>query len=205
MAYGTAFDVRTKGGMRPKGYRTNKIDMKRVLLFLGVVVLGLNLSGQDSIKWHSIDQAIQLASQEPRVLVIDVYTDWCGWCKRMDATTFSDPEVVEIMNEHFYPVKLDAEGKEDIVIGDRTFKFVDNGRRGYHEIAALVTRGRLSYPTISYVDAQGKVLEAAPGYKTADQFRVYLAYYAEGAYKSQSFDEFSAGYTAQEESVIQNL
>ena len=179
--------------------------MKRVLLFLGVVILGLNLSGQDSIKWHSIDQAIELASQEPRLLVIDVYTDWCGWCKRMDATTFSDPEVVEIMNEHFYPVKLDAEGKEDIVIGDRTFKFVDNGRRGYHEIAAVVTRGRLSYPTISYVDAQGKVLEAAPGYKTADQFRVYLAFYAEGAYKDQSFDEFSAAYTAQQKSVIQSL
>jgi thioredoxin-related protein len=82
---------------------------------------------------------------------------------------------------------------------------VDSGRRGYHEIAAVVTRGRLSYPTISYVDAQGKVLEAAPGYKTADQFRVYLAYYAHGAYLSQTFDEFSAGYTTQEQSVIQNL
>jgi thioredoxin-related protein len=100
---------------------------------------------------------------------------------------------------------LNAEGKEDIVIGDRTFKFVDNGRRGYHEIAAVVTRGRLSYPTISYVDAEGKVLEAAPGYKTADQFRVYLAYYADGAYKDQSFDEFSASHTAHEKSVIQNL
>lgn len=179
--------------------------MKRALLFLGVIFLGLNLSAQDSIKWHSIDEAIQLASQDPRVLVIDVYTDWCGWCKRMDATTFSDPEVVKLMNKHFYPVKLDAEGKEDIVIGDRTFKFVDNGRRGYHEIAAVVTRGRLSYPTISYVDAQGKVIEAAPGYKTADQFMVYLAYYADGAYQDQSFDEFSASYTAQEKSVIQNL
>ncbi len=179
--------------------------MKSVVLSIGIIILGLNLTAQDSIKWHSIDQAIQLASQEPRVLVIDVYTEWCGWCKRMDATTFSDAEVVELMNKHFYPVKLDAEGKDDIVIGDRTYKFVDNGRRGYHEIAAVVTRGRLSYPTISYVDAQGKVLEAAPGYKTAYQFRVYLAYYADGAYQDQSFDEFSASYTAQEKSVIQNL
>jgi thioredoxin-related protein len=179
--------------------------MNRLLLLLGIVFLGLNLNAQDSIKWHSIDEAILLASQEPRVLVIDVYTDWCGWCKRMDATTFSNPEVVEIMNTQFYPVKLDAEGKEDIVIGERTFKFVDNGRRGYHEVAAVVTGGRLSYPTISYVDAQGKVLEAAPGYKTADQFRVYLAYYADGAYKVQSFDEFSASYAAKDESVIQNL
>ena len=179
--------------------------MKSLLLLVGMVFLGLNLTAQDSIRWHSIDQAIQLASQEPRVLVIDVYTDWCGWCKRMDATTFSDPKIIEIMNEQFYPVKLDAEGKEDIIIGDRTFKFVDNGRRGYHEVAAVVTRGRLSYPTISYVDEQGKVLEASPGYKTADQFMVYLAYYAEGAYKDQTFDEFSASYAGQEQSVIQNL
>lgn len=179
--------------------------MKKIFLFIGMVLLGLNTMAQEKIKWHSIDEAIQLASQEPRVLVIDVYTDWCGWCKRMDATTFSDPKIIEIMNSQFYPVKLDAEGKEDIVIGERTFKFVDNGRRGYHEVAAIVTRGRLSYPTISYVDAQGKVLEAAPGYKTADQFRIYLAYYSEGAYKTQSFDEFSAALAGQEKSVIQNL
>jgi thioredoxin-related protein len=179
--------------------------MKQVILSIGIVLLGMQLIAQEEIKWHSIDEAIQLAAQEPRVLVIDVYTDWCGWCKRMDATTFSDPEIVEIMNSQFYAVKLDAEGKEDITIGERTFKFVDNGRRGYHEIAAIVTRGRLSYPTISYVDAKGRVLEASPGYKTADQFRIYLAYYAEGAYKDQSFDEFSAAYASAGKPVIQNL
>lgn len=179
--------------------------MKYALLFLGLILSGFNAVAQDKIKWHTIDEAIQLASQEPRVLVIDVYTDWCGWCKRMDATTFSDPGVVAMMNKHFYPVKLDAEGRENIVIGERTFKFVDNGRRGYHEIAAIVTKGRLSYPTISYLNAQGKVLEAAPGYKTADQFRVYLAYYSEGAYKSQTFAEFSTRYASKEKSVIGNL
>lgn len=179
--------------------------MRKGFLILGVLLMGLSSMAQDKINWHSIDQAILLARQEPRLLVIDVYTDWCGWCKRMDATTFSDPEIIKIMNEQFYPVKLDAEGKEDIVIGERTFKFVDSGRRGYHEIAAIVTRGRLSYPTISYVGADGKVLEAAPGYKTPNQFKVYLAYYADGAYQTQSFDEFSAAYAAEEKSVIQNL
>jgi thioredoxin-related protein len=179
--------------------------MKKLLMIFGMVILALSSLAQEKINWHSIEEAIQLASREPRVLVIDVYTDWCGWCKRMDATTFSDPEVIKLMNEQFYPVKLNAEGREDIIIGDRTFKFVDNGRRGYHEIAAIVTRGRLSYPTISYVDADGRVLEAAPGYRTPDQFRVHLAYYAEGAYKTQSFDEFSAAYAGEETSVIQNL
>ena len=110
-----------------------------------LVLLGAGAaSAQEEVKWYTIEEAIRLASQEPRVLLIDVYTDWCGWCKRMDATTFSDPEVAAYMNNHFYPVKLNAEGKEDIVIGERTFKFVDNGRRGYHEMAAIVTKGRLS-------------------------------------------------------------
>jgi thioredoxin-related protein len=177
----------------------------RTLLFIGLVILGMNATAQEKIKWYTIEEAVQLARQEPRIIVIDVYTDWCGWCKRMEATTFSDPAVAEMMNKDFYPVKLNAEGKDDIVIGDRTYKFVDNGGRGYHEMAAIVTRGRLSYPTISYVDASGKVLEAAPGYKPPDNFKVYLAYYADGAYLTQTFDEFSARYTAQAKSVIESL
>ena len=172
--------------------------MKNALLIFGLAVLGLNTSlAQEEIKWYSIEEAVQLASEEARVLVIDVYTVWCGWCKRMDATTFSDPAVAKIMNKHFYPVKLNAEDKEDVVIGDRTFKFVNTGQRGYHEIAAIVTKGRLSYPTISYVDDQGRVLEAAPGYKTPDQFKIHLSYYAGEAYKTTTFQEFSESFQAE--------
>jgi thioredoxin-related protein len=180
--------------------------MKKILYMLALIILGTGAaSAQEEVKWYSIEEAIQLASQEPRVMVIDVYTDWCGWCKRMDANTFSDPQVAAALNKHFYPVKLDAEGKEDIVIGERTFKFVANGRRGYHEMAAIVTKGRLSYPTISYVDAQGKVLQAAPGYKTPEQFRVYLEYYSGDAFKNQTFEEFSSLYAAKEKPVIGSL
>lgn len=180
--------------------------MKKTLYFLAVILLGTGaVSAQEEVKWYSIEEAIQLTSQEPRVLLIDVYTDWCGWCKRMDAITFSNPEVAAAMNRDFYPVKLNAEGKEDIVIGDRTYKFVASGRNGYHEMAAIVTNGRLSYPTISYVDPQGKVLQAAPGYKTPDQFRVYLEYYSGETYKQQTFQEFSSQYADRETTVIENL
>jgi thioredoxin-related protein len=172
------------------------MSLKKTILLIGVAILVIaTLPAQEQVKWYSIEEAIQLASKEPRVLMIDVYTDWCGWCKRMDAMTFSDPVVVDKLNRDFYPVKLNAEGKEDIVIGDKTFKFVDNGRRGYHEVAAIVTKGRLSYPTISYVDDQGRVLEASPGFKPPDLFKVQLAYYSEGAYKTQAFDDFAASYS----------
>jgi len=166
-----------------------------VLLALLAPMAGFTLYGQEKVQWYSIEEAFQLSASEPRILVIDVYTDWCGWCKRMDAATFSDPEVAASLNKYFYPVKLNAEGKEDIVLGDKTYKFVDNGRRGYHELAAIVTKGRLSYPTISYVDERGRVLNAAPGYKGPDQFKVYLDYYRDEAYKTQSWEDFLAART----------
>lgn len=165
--------------------------MKRKIAgFILLMLLTLGAGAQEKVKWYNIQEAIELAQDEPRIMVIDVYTDWCGWCKRLDATTFADPEVVSVLNEHFYPVKLDAEGKQDIQIGDNTYKFVDNGRRGYHEVAAIVTRGRLVYPTISYLSGQGKVLEVAAGYVDASAFKVYLNYFKDGAYESQDFEEY---------------
>jgi len=168
--------------------------MKHKFPFLVLLVMfglsALNLQGQEKVRWYSIEEAFLLSAKEPRVLVIDVYTDWCGWCKRMDATTFSDPKVAASLNNDFYPVKLNAEGKEDIVIGDRTYKFVDNGKRGYHELAAIVTKGRLSYPTIACVDEKGRVFDPAPGYQGPDQFMVLLDYYRGGAFETQSLQEY---------------
>jgi thioredoxin-related protein len=167
--------------------------MKKIM-FTGLVLLlgALLLQGQEKVKWYSIEEAIALSAKEPRIMVVDVYTDWCGWCKRMDATTFADKEIIALMNEKFYPVKLDAEGQEDIVIGGKIYKFVDNGRRGYHEVAAIVTNGRLVYPTISYLSGEGKVLQVAPGYKDVAGLKNYLDYYAGEHYKTQSFEEYQA-------------
>jgi thioredoxin-related protein len=164
-------------------------------MIIAVLIGGQSITAQEKVKWYSIEEAIQLTNREPRVLMIDVYTDWCGWCKRMDANTFSDPAIASLLNSQFYPVKLNAEGKEDIVIGNHTYKFVESGRSGYHEVAAIITKGRLSYPTISYVDEKGRVLEAYPGYKTPDQLKVYLSYYADGSYKTQTFEEFASSVT----------
>ncbi|MGV3585410.1 MAG: thioredoxin family protein, partial [Adhaeribacter sp.] len=66
------------------------------------------------INWLSLEEAAVLNKKEPRKMVIDVYTDWCGWCRKMDQSTFSDPEVADYVNKNFYAVKLDAEGKKPI-------------------------------------------------------------------------------------------
>lgn len=166
--------------------------MRQIILGL-ILVFSTSLLtlGQEKVKWHTITEAVELNEQEPRMFVIDVFTDWCGWCKRMDANTFSHPVVAEYMNMHFYPVKLDGEGKEDITIGNHTYKFVDNGRRGYHELAAAILQGRLSYPSIAYLNSELKIVQVVPGYKDAKQFEAYLAYFNEQAYQTQTFMQFA--------------
>ncbi len=153
-------------------------------IVLLVLVTGVS-NGQEKIKWHSLQEAIELNKREPRKFMIDVYTDWCGWCKRMDASTFSDPAIAKYVNENFYAVKFNAEMKDSLVLGSRTYYFVDNGGRGYHEVAAILTKGRLSYPTIVYLDEELRHINVEPGYKTVQQLQDKLVFYNEEKYKAQ--------------------
>lgn len=171
-------------GSYPTGL-INKMKMKRLILVLTAVITGLNMNAQEEIKWHTLKEAIELNSKEPRKFMVDVYTDWCGWCKRMDATTFSDDEIAKYVNAHFYAVKFNAEMKDSLKLGERTYHFIDNGRRGYHEVAAILTKGRLSYPTIVYLDEELRHISVEPGYKTAAQLSQKLIYYNEEKYKAQ--------------------
>ena len=83
---------------------------------------------QEKIQWMSIEEAyaLTLSEENPKKIFIDVYTDWCGWCKRMDKATFQNAEVAAYMNANYYNVKFDAEQRESVVILDNTFKFIRN-------------------------------------------------------------------------------
>ena len=103
--------------------------------------------------------ALTLTESTPKKIFIDVYTDWCGWCKRMDKATFQNPEVAAYMNEHYYNVKFDAEQKESIEILGNTFEFVPQGSRGYHELAAALLNGKMSYPTVVFMNPKFEMLK----------------------------------------------
>ena len=77
-------------------------------LIFGVAVVLLSSSftvPEGNVKWMSFEEAVAKSKIEKRKIFIDVYTDWCGWCKVMDKSTFNDPQVAKILNEKFYPVK----------------------------------------------------------------------------------------------------
>ena len=113
-----------------------------------------------SIQWMTFEEAVKRAEtdKEPKNIFIDFYTSWCGWCKVMDKQTFTDPNVIELMNKYFYPVKFDAEGKDPITFRGKEFVFVAEGRNGYHQLAAEFMQGKMSYPTFMFVNPKFEII-----------------------------------------------
>lgn len=164
------------------------------LCFLCTVTVLSAAAQTAKIEWNTWEEAAAKMEKAPRKLMVDVYTDWCGWCKKMDATTMVDQAVTQLVNKHFYAVKLDGESKHDIVFKGRTYRFVATGQRGYHELPAELMGGKMSYPTLVFLDEQYGIIQALPGYFDAPKLESILAYFGENAYKQTGWEPFAAGY-----------
>lgn len=166
--------------------------MKKLALIVGVLCTTLALA-QEKIQWMSIEDAYELTLTEenPKKIFIDVYTDWCGWCKRMDKATFQNEEVATYMNEHYYNVKFDAEQKQSVEILGNTFKFVPQGNRGYHELAAALLNGKMSYPTVVFLNRKFEMLSPVPGYQESLAFMNIAKYFGDNIYLETSWQDYS--------------
>ncbi|PIQ20561.1 MAG: thioredoxin [Cytophagales bacterium CG18_big_fil_WC_8_21_14_2_50_42_9] len=168
--------------------------------FLVVLILVLPLLGgfinadkqpkKESIQWLTLEEAAAKSQVAPRKILVDVYTDWCSWCRQMDKSTFSDPKVVAYVNKNFYAVKLNAEDKAPITINGKTYKF--NSQYRAHEAAMALLNGQLSYPTTVYLDEKMHIITPVPGYLDVQDFSTILSYFGENHYKQQSFADYSA-------------
>lgn len=166
--------------------------MTKVLVLL-LCVNGF-LQAQDKIKWLSIEELEAAQAEEPRKVFVDLYTDWCGWCKKMDKATFQHPGIVKFVNDHYYAVKFNAESKDTISFLGKDFKYVAQGRKGYNELAAVLANGRLSYPTIVYLDEELQVIQPVPGFMDPKSFEQVITYLAGNHYQEQPFDQYKKNY-----------
>ncbi len=168
--------------------------MRTIISLLFVVFTALPAVSQTSIKWYSIEEAFSLTKQNPKKIMIDVYTDWCHWCKVMDSMTFRNGVIAEYINKNFYPVKFNAEQKTDVILNGKTFKYVASGRRGYNELAAQLLNGQLGYPSVVFLDEQTNMIQPVQGYIEAKPFDRIIKFIGNNAYKTTSWEDFQASY-----------
>lgn len=180
-----------------------KIAMKSIILAI-LVLASVSFSApyqpisekpfNEDIEWLSWEEVSQRASNEKRKIMVDLYTDWCGWCKKMDAATFEQDYISSFINKNYYAVKFNAEMKEDVVFKGKTYSFVARGQRGYHELASEITRGRLGYPTVVFLDEDMEVIQALPGFRGPEEFEKILTYFAGDYHKKMSWDKYEQSY-----------
>jgi thioredoxin-related protein len=175
--------------------------MKKLLLPLLLLYVlpafaqqGETTTGKKKIDWLSFNEMMTKMESQSKKILVFITTDWAGWGKRMDQSTFSDSLIIEMVQRYFFPVKLDAEYKEDIVVRDRTYKFIPNGRRGYHELAAELLNGRMAYPYCVFLDESGNIITTLPGYKEPDELNVVLEYIRTDSYKTMTWDAYQREY-----------
>ncbi len=154
------------------------------------------IAAEGPVQWMTFEQAIEKNKTEKRRIFIDVFTDWCGWCKVMDKNTFNEPQVAKLLNEKFYPVKFNAEQTEDVVFNGTTYKFVPYGNKGSHQLAMALLNNQMSFPTVVFLDEDYASAFPIAGYRKPEEFHKYLLFFGDGHYKKgqNAWQEFEKTY-----------
>ncbi|TVQ15157.1 MAG: DUF255 domain-containing protein [Balneolaceae bacterium] len=139
-----------------------------------------NNNDASGVAWVPLHTAIENAQADGKKILIDVYTEWCGYCRRMNAETYADATVQETLNNYFYPVRLNAESKN----------FIDFAGQAVTEQELALAFGVRGYPTTVILDSDGSAVGRQPGFMDATDFNNLLSYVGSNAYKNTEYDDF---------------
>jgi len=163
-----------------------KIKFFLILLPLFVNPVYSQIMDSTKIKWFSIEEADSLVKIKPKKIFIDVYTDWCGWCKVMDQQTFTNPVIAKYLNQKFYPVKFNAEIKKTIKCAGQ--KFENRGRT--HDLAFALLGNEIGYPSTVYLTEKLELLYKRSGFIKPQELEPILIYLGENIYQEVTWENF---------------
>ena len=150
-------------------------------------------ASNNEIHWiTSVDELQAKMKENPKKVYVDVYTGWCGWCKKMDATTFQNPDLIRYMNTNFYALKLDAERQDVINFMGKEYHFESQYKANTFAVEML--KGQMSYPTSVLMLENFQSPTPIPGFHTVKEMELFLSYFGDNAYKHEKFDDYQKAY-----------
>ncbi len=157
------------------------------------------------INWVTVEEAMELQKNNPKKVMIDAYTKWCGPCKMLDRNTFTNQDLISYVNEHYYAVKFNAEGNAVVNFKDKTYtnpNYKDelkNRRNSAHEFSRFL--GVNAYPTLVFLDEQANLIAPVRGYQTPTQLELYLKLFKDDGHKTITsqveFQEYANSFVPQ--------
>jgi thioredoxin-related protein len=169
-------------------------NMKLVLMACLVILCSAKVTttNPDKPGWLKLTELKEKLKSAPKPVIMDLYTDWCYWCKVMDKKTYTNSKVISYINEHFYPVKVDAETRDIVQWNNKDYNF--NETYKVNDFTMYITSGQPGYPSTVIFPDENSDPVAIQGYLTPKEIEPILKYFGEGAYKKQNFAEFKSGF-----------
>jgi thioredoxin-related protein len=167
------------------------MKIKFSLIFC-VLILGLKAQHENGlVNWLSFKEAQEKNKIQPKPFLVDIYTDWCGWCKHMMKTTYSNAGLANYINTNFYPVKFNAETKDTVEYNGKKYFPTSVNPKTPHELAIKFLGNSLSYPSTVFITGNFEFSILSQGYLEDKAIEPLLVFMVESVYQRSTYDDFS--------------
>jgi thioredoxin-related protein len=166
--------------------------MNNVFKFTLIFFIGLYGQNEENglVQWLTFKEAQEKNKSFQKPFLVDIYTDWCGWCKVMMRTTYSNPGLAAYINQNFWPVKFNAETKDTIEFNGKIYKPLSPAPRTPHELALFFLGQSLSYPSTVFMANEFQYRLLSQGYLKEQDIEPFLVFFAENVWRTTPFEEF---------------
>jgi uncharacterized protein YyaL (SSP411 family) len=132
--------------------------------FFAFLLLTSFTNTDNKLKWLDWNTGYPMAKKANKIILVDAYTDWCGWCKKMDRDTYSEPKIIGALNRDFVIIKFNPE------IADIQYD-LDGVKISGRELFAQLTQGKSTgFPTTYFIQPNKKQIQIAAGYLGPEDF-----------------------------------
>ena len=146
-----------------------------ILLFLPMIGFGQSISKYTNIKWLALNEAEALSAKHYKEILLFFYRENCDYCEKMKSQTFSDSEVIKLINDNFFTVMINGKSKYPIIYNEK--KFINEKPNAedepyFHNLFKELVElkdGNYYWPTIVMINSEHKKIIQGSGFWSKEQ------------------------------------